>query len=269
MPAGEISPLGRRRFRHELRTLTYVTLDESNAGVVRNLTRDGITVQAIVPVEPRQQMRVRFELRYPRLRVDASGEIVWSNFSGMCGIRFRNLPARVARQIDEWIFGNLLENVPLASDRGIIFPASGNMTWHDPAPRDTATAVQGNKPSDSNNRLQVIDSNEQMVVAKEIDSGPQASLDWLSQPLSPRGLAWTVNALVVSAAWLLFVLIFLSVAGEAPKWPIVITLAAALIVSGLYWGFFRMFGGSSLGERLARLAGATEKEADDARDRFR
>ena len=101
-------PLGRTRHRHELRILSYVTLDQANGGIIRNLTHDGIGVQAVAAIRPRQQVRVRFELRYPRLRVETRGEVVWSTFSGQCGIRFLDLSPRTARQIDEWIFGDLL-----------------------------------------------------------------------------------------------------------------------------------------------------------------
>src|SRR5450631_930394 len=92
MKAG-LSPArqARAKHRHELRTLTYVTLDQANGGVVRNMSHEGIGVQAVAAVRPRQQVRVRFELRYPRLRVEARGEVAWSTFSGECGIRFLDL----------------------------------------------------------------------------------------------------------------------------------------------------------------------------------
>ena len=115
----------RAQHRHELRTLTYVTLDQANGGVVRNLTHDGIGMQVVAAVRPRQQLRVRFELRYPRLRVETRGEVMWATFSGQCGIRFLDLTPRMTRQINEWIFGNLLEGVMLHSDRdGSIFGES-------------------------------------------------------------------------------------------------------------------------------------------------
>jgi len=71
MEAG-LSPArqARAKHRHELRTLTYVTLDQANGGIVRNLNHEGIAVQAVAAVRPRQQLRVRFELRYPRVRVE-------------------------------------------------------------------------------------------------------------------------------------------------------------------------------------------------------
>src|SRR5205823_11985580 len=76
-------------------------------------------------------------------------------------------------------------------------------------------------------------------------------LDWLSRPLSGRGLAWTVNVLAVLAAILLFAFVFLSVIGEPPKWPVATAIGAAALMGTLYWGFFKVFGGGSLGARLA------------------
>jgi hypothetical protein len=67
-------------------------------------------------------------------------------------------------------------------------------------------------------------------------------------------------------------LIFLSIAHELPQWPLTagaIAAAAAFIASG-YWSLFAIFGGPSLG---ARLAGATRElessEEGDDTDRFR
>jgi hypothetical protein len=76
-----------------------------------------------------------------------------------------------------------------------------------------------------------------------------------------------VNTLVVVAAVLLFTLVFLAVTRELPKWPITMTLGAAVFVAGLYWGFARFLGGATLGVRLARLAGAESEEETEARFR--
>src|ERR1700758_640547 len=129
MQAGPSPRRGRARHRHDLRTLTYVTLDQGNGGIVRNLSHDGIAVQAVAAVRPRQQLRVRFELKYPRLRGETRGEVVWSTFSGQCGIRFLDLPPRVARLIDEWIFGDLLEGLSVPWEHAgsmLIGPGNGN-----------------------------------------------------------------------------------------------------------------------------------------------
>src|SRR5580700_1972854 len=99
----------RAHYRHELRTLTYVTLDDANGGIIRNLNHEGVAVQAVGSLREQQRVRLRFELRFPRLRVDTYGQVSWAGSSGQCGVRFLNLPAQTARQIDQWIFSNLLD----------------------------------------------------------------------------------------------------------------------------------------------------------------
>lgn len=248
----------RAQHRHELRTLTYVTIDQANGGIVRNLSHDGMGAQVVAAVRPRQQLRVRFELRYPRVRVETRGEVVWSKFSGQCGIRFLDISPQMARQINQWIFGSLLEGAALHA------PAATN-----------ASAMEGGLllSHAARNVIQLPLRVEPVVSARSIHAAEAGSadtlnLDWLSQPLSGRSLAWTINTLAIFASLLLFALVFLSVTREAPRWPVAMAAGGAVVVAGLYWGFFRIFGGSSLGARLARLAGS-DSESEEADERFR
>jgi len=87
-----------------------------------------------------------------------------------------------------------------------------------------------------------------------------SELEWLFQPLTGSRLIWTINGLVIMAALLLFVLVFLTVTREAPRWPLAMVCGAAIIVAALYWGFFQVFGGESPGARLARLVGCDAEE---------
>ncbi|MGO9084374.1 MAG: PilZ domain-containing protein [Candidatus Sulfotelmatobacter sp.] len=277
----ELSPArsARARYRHELRTLTYVTLDQSNGGIVRNLTHDGIAVQAVVAVRPGQQLRVRFELPQ-RFRVEADGEVMWADSVGKCGIRFLDLPAKIARRLDEWIFADLLGNVNLLSHQaGALLSASSNGTRLVTTPQAADEAEDdGLIVSPSPVKVIELPSRPDAVatprIADDAEPSPAESgdLDWLSQPLSRRSIAWLVNTLTVVAALLLFVLVFLSVTREVPKWPAAMAAGATVAVAVLYWGFFKLFGGSSPGARLARLAGydpeeEEEEEPDSARFR--
>jgi len=252
----------RAKHRHELRTLTYVTLDQANGGIVRNLSHEGIGVQAVAAPPPRQQVRVRFELRDPRLRVEARGEVTWSTLSGQCGIRFLDLSPRMTRQINEWILGDLLEGASLHADRaGTMFAVH-------------ATAEEQDGLMVSAAPLKVIELPvrvDPVQPAPPRDSAavpPPAQLDWLSQPLSGRSLAWTINTLVVVAAVLLFGLVFLAVTREPPSRPFAMVGVGAAMVAALYWGFMQIFGGSSPGARLARLVGC-DLEEEEADARFR
>lgn len=243
----------RSQHRHELRTLTYVTIDQANGGVVRNLTRDGFGAQVVAAVRPKQQLRVRFELRYPRLRVETRAEVVWATFSGQCGIRFLDLAPGNRRQIQEWIFGDLLEAASVHAGEMFAEPAREL--------KEDGLMVSASP-------LKVIELPLRETAPPTTTPGNAFELDWLSQPLSARGLVWTVNTLTVFAGLLLFVLVFLAVNREAPPWPLAMTAAAAFSVAAMYWGFFRVFGGGNLGERLARMA-CPEQDAQDDGARFR
>jgi PilZ domain len=298
----------RLRHRHGVRTLSYVTLDQGNGGILLNLTRQGVAVQTVASVRIGQQVQVRFDLLAPRVRVNARGEVVWATSSGRCGIWFLDLSPQTARQLDEWTFAKLLEGssplthpaestfagrpnqpaVRLAENRireaGTISEHEDeheNLGEHDnddlPNPVDTSVEnliVSAGRvktielPTTDEARLTSI-SQAAPATFQKPDTQLEGQLDWLSQPLSGRSLAWTVNALVVAAGWLLSVLVFLSVLREIPKWPVTMVLGAAIVVAGLYWGFFRMFAGASLGAKLAQLTATARAQDEPLQDRFR
>jgi PilZ domain len=303
----------RSQYRHELRTLIYACVEQANGGIVRNISHQGIGLQVVAAVRPQQQLRVRFELCRPRLRVETRGEVTWATPSGQCGVRFLELSPKTARQINEWIFGNLLEGVfPHSEREGSIFfgtALAGAAVGGSAIPRTasagaalarTAMARTPFAPSPfaespgALSEAEVYEDDGLMVSAApvhvievparpdpvvsvfagNVDSFPQklpsGDLGWLSQPLSDRGLIWTINTLVVVAAVLLFALVFLSITGEPPPWPFATASAAAILVAALYWGFFRLLGGASPGARLARMAGWGRTQDEDGNGaRFR
>jgi len=257
--------------------LTYVTLDQANGGIVRNLNGQGVGVQAVAAPRPEQQVRLRFELRNPRVRIETRGEVMWSTSSGQCGIRFMDLPSAVTRQINEWLFADLLAGASLHSQKaGPIFlepeldPELRNARLSSGAVEDDGLLIS---PASVKTIALPAQRDPVAVLMEEAawKVGEQPSpWDWLSQPLSERTLAWAINTLVVLAGSLLFTLVFLAVTHEAPPWPLLTVAIGACIVGAMYWAFFRIFGGSSLGARLARLAAGDEENDEEERDaRFR
>jgi hypothetical protein len=244
----------RTKHRHELRALTYVTLDQANGGIVRNLTREGLAVQAVAAVHPMQEVRVRFELRYPKLRVEARGQVMWATVSGQCGIRFIDLPPTLSRDIQQWIFGDLLEAAALHSN-GAMFALPG---LPEAAPIEEDGLLTSATPVKVIGLPRLPDQVENSALQDIVGEETPAALEWLLQPLSASGLAWAVNALAMAAGILLFAVIFLSVTHETPSWSVLTTLA--LLVPVLYWGFFHIFGGCSLGTRLARLTDCDDEQ---------
>src|SRR5712692_512225 len=258
----------RAHHRHGLRTLTYVVLDEANGGIIRNLSHEGVAIQAVAALRLHQVVRLRFELRFPRLRVQARGEVLWSNSSGQCGVRFLDLPPRMIRQINEWIFGSLLESIPLHALSMFSDPAAstGSAEANDglivsPRPQkviqlEPPVLPEFNPP------------NEAQAATEELTAELSQDGEWLSRPLSTRTVAALVDGLVVVASVLLFSLVFLSVAHELPKWPLNLGAAVGttVFVAALYWGFFRAFAGTTVGARLARLASNDEEEEKEEAD---
>jgi len=257
----------RAQHRHELRTLTYLTLEQANGGIVRNLNQDGLGAQMVAAVPPRQHVRIRFELRHPRLRVETRGEVVWSTFSGQCGIRFLDLPAEIRRHINEWIFADLLEGISLHAERtGAMFgPPTPDTTdpegveppvFNGNVEEDDGLLISGPAPK-------VISLPVRLQTVERVGNPvPEmiGNLDWLSQPLSPRALGWSADVLIVTAALLMSALVFLSITGDVPASPWVVVVCGVVLVALLYWGFFWVFGGKSFGTRLAGMASQTTNQ---------
>jgi len=270
----------RTHYRHELRTLTYVTLDEANGGIVRNLSHEGVAVQAVAPLRQEQRVRLRFELRFPRLRVDASGQVSWARPSGQCGIRFVDLPAPTRLQIDEWIFSNLLDAVardaahprPIFGGSVVSILRAENVPQQEDGLTLSAAPHAAIRLEPSFGEQDNAAPNHREEAPPELVDGQNEELNWLSRPLSGRYLAWLVDGLVVTAALLLFALIFLSITHELPPWPLAVggASAAAVLVAATYRTMFAVFGGLSLGDRLARAASSLEEEEEnESGDRFR
>lgn len=285
-PVPSLARQTRAHYRHELHTLTYVTIDQANGGIIRNLNDEGVAVQAVAPLRPEQRVRLRFELRFPRLRVDAYGHVSWANRSGQCGIRFVDMPAEIRHQINQWIFSNLLEGA--ARDGG---PARSllagsvvsilreknvreeNVVRDYPWPESDGLSVSGAPRAAI--CLEPVLTQPNRVPEMEDESpadDPESESAWLSRPLSGRSLAWLVDGLVVTAALLIFALIFLSITHELPPWPMTVgaATAAAIFIVAAYRTMFIVFGRSSPGVSLAQSVSLENEEKDaEGNGRFR
>ena len=279
----------RTHYRHELRAITYVNIDDDNGGIIRNLNHEGVAVQAVAPLRAHQRVCLSFELRFPRLRVETGGQVSWASSSGQCGIRFVDLPVRTRHQINQWIFSNLLEVTArdVAQPRSIFGASVVSITRQEDAPQENARDGNFSEETDGLTvstaphppiRLEPDFARRGDVSAppqhRETDPAddPHGHLSWLSRPLSGRTLAWLVDSLVVIAALLLFALIFLSITHELPPWPLTLgtASAAAVFVAAAYWAVFAVCGGASLGARLTQSAARLEEdEKSEGAGRFR
>jgi hypothetical protein len=250
----------RRYYRHQLQTLAYLNLDQSNGGIIRNLGDSGIAIQAVAPVRADQQVFLRFDLANPRVRVEGTGRVAWADPMGQAGIEFLSLSQRSRRGLKEWVFIQLLSSAQAAADMHFLCSGDTDGLLFSAAPRP-AIRVEGTGLA--------------FLEAGEKKQRPQSlHLAWFPLAVSAGVLSHLVDALIVLSAVLLFAVIGMSMIGAVPVWPV--TLILGLAVSGLFATLYRfMFlfwigatPGSYLARRASNAMSGFNAEADE-RPRFR
>jgi len=253
-----------RPYRQKIRTLSHITLDAANGAVLRDVNEFGIAMQTAAPLSPGQQVRLRFELAAPRVRVETTGRVAWTDSWGQAGVQFLDLPERSERLLKEWIFIQILSAVYLF------------------APCESA-AVEGNRAEGATELLfstsprpaiQLEAQLARAVVAQNAQARPRVRLLWCPVPISLRALTQLLDGLILLCAVLLFAVMALAITNVLPTWPVAILLAIAVaaVFAGLYWFLFAFWFRKTPGEHLARLAYFESRNgSDDEEDvaRFR
>jgi len=106
IPSGEPieTPDRRQKTRHAPNSLSYVHLDESNGGILINLSEDGLAVHAAMSVMEDELPRVRLQVPRSAKWLETTARVVWSSDSRrMVGIEFLDLQEETRKQIREWI----------------------------------------------------------------------------------------------------------------------------------------------------------------------
>jgi len=265
-PASRAAAMGpaprrrRRHYRHQIRCLAYLNLDQSNGGIIRNLGEAGITVQAVAPLSADQQVFLRFDLANPRVRVEGTGRVAWADPVGQAGIEFLALSQRSRRGLKEWIFIQLLTTAQTTADSNFVYTG------------DAAELLFS-----STSRPAIRLATEVVSVSLAGDKGRPSrclQLPWFPFAVSAQALSRLVDGLILLSAVLLFAVICMAMIGAVPAWPI--TLILGFGVSGvfaiLYRFLFLFWIGGTPGTYLARLTSnalnGINLEADE-RPRFR
>lgn len=250
----------RRHYRHQIQTLAYLNLDQSNGGIIHNLGDSGIAVQSVAPLSANQQVFLRFELSHPKVRVEGTGRVAWADPMGQAGIEFLTLAQRSRRGLKEWIFVQLLNTAQATTESNFVYGGDTAELLFSATPRP-AICIATDVSDVSSTRW--IDQNT-----------PSLHLPWLPFAISAQALARLVDGLIVLSAVLLFAVICMAMIGVVPAWPITLILAigAGAVFAILYRFLFRFWIGDTPGAYLAGLSSdalnGVNLEADD-RPRFR
>ena len=239
-------PQNRRRgHRQKISTLAYVRLDAGNGGVLRDVSESGIAMQTLSPVMQGQRIQVRIDLPNPRLHLEASGRVVWSDSQGQAGVEFGELSRRHVRLLNEWLFTQVLADAQrLSGDGELLFSTAAR----DPIrlPPKPVLVPRAQKPR----ALRIL---------------------WFS--LSAQKVSRVVDGLVLLCAVLLFSLMSLIMTDTLPSLPFaaLFLIAVLAIFAALYWMLFALWFGVTPGTRLAQLAGLdlAHKNASEAAETMR
>ena len=250
----------RRDYRIKLQTLSYVNIDHANGGVIRDLTANGMAVQAVSPLRAEQAVHVRFDLLGPRLRIEVPGRVTWADSEGRAGIEFLNLPRRSARLLKDWLLTLLLAGAQHAQRSGAMFQ------------RDSSEAASSLLYSATPRPAIPLRPNEIKLQNAVFPPEPELlQLPWLPVPIASAIFSRSVDGLILTSAVLLFLLVSLAMTQHLPEWPIAIplVLASAALFAATYWMLFTFWMGTTPGVHLAQLAGARNHREEEERPRFR
>jgi Tfp pilus assembly protein PilZ len=259
-----LTPVGRRRhYRHQIQSLAYVNLDQSNGGIIRNLGDSGMAIQAVAPLRINQQVFLRFDLANPRVRVEATGRVAWADPVGEAGVEFQNLTQRSGRLLKEWIFVQLMASAQqCAGDSTFLYRGSG---------REAAELLfsPGSRPA-----IKLEPKANPARLSEACGQPRLLHLPWFPFPISAPALSLLVDGLILLSSVLLFALICMAMVRNVPAWPLALTMGVAVtaVFAMLYRFLFLFWMGSTPGDWLANLSGdafdGIEIPADD-RPRFR
>jgi PilZ domain len=261
--ASGLIPVGRRcHYRHQVQSLAYVNVDQNNGGIIRNLGDAGVAIQAVAPLHINQQVLLRFDLANPRVRLEATGRVVWCDPAGQAGVEFLSLPRRSERLLKEWIFVQLMALAQHNTrNSALLYGQSGQ----EPA---ELVFSSGARPAIR------LEAKATATRPSEADEPRVLHFPWLPLAISAPALALLVDGLILLSAVLLFAVICVAMVGVVPAWRVALVMAVgvAVVFAGLYRFLFLFWIGGTPGDWLAGLSGeaygGNEIPAED-RPRFR
>jgi TonB family protein len=98
------------------RRLVTVNLDNTDAGLMVDISEAGMAVQALARIKQGATTSLQFELPDTATRIEAKGTVAWvDTTSGRAGIRFQNLDEAAAASLKQWLDSQPLQKAPAGS----------------------------------------------------------------------------------------------------------------------------------------------------------
>lgn len=237
-----------RCHRQELRSLVYVSVSQTNGGILRNVSESGVAIQMLAAPKVGQAISLRFELLNPRARLETSGRVVWIDQLGLAGVQFRELPQSSRRGLKEWIFTQLLASAERDCSSamfscGAVADLPEGICFSSESRPAIRIAQRRSRASDSIRSLTL-------------------NFSWWPFDIAAQSFANGIDVLILTCAVLLFTLTSLFTMRALPPWPLALALVAGASAAFLaaYWLLFSFWCGITPGQHLAKLASASESQ---------
>jgi hypothetical protein len=252
LPAPVRGAKRRRQYRQPIKNLAYVNLQPANGAILRNVSQNGIAIQAVAPVQPGQLLQLRFELLNPRVRVEVGARVVWCDRMGQAGLEFLQLPPRMGNALKDWILTQILTAADHSFGAHSMFGQTTSAAL-DAAPLADFTTVP-------------LDDSSELIATLD--------LPWFPFQVSPRTLSLVIDCLILFCAVLVFEVISLALTKVFPVGWAGAGLIVLTVISfcGVYWYLFEKVSGATPGKVLVDSASADHQnatKAEDDRPRFR
>jgi len=254
-----------RHCRHKIRSLAYVNINQSNGGIIRDLSEIGVALQAVAPLHSGDPVQLRLELHNPRVQIETTGSVRWANNSGQAGVQFHGLSQHARQLLKDWLFIQLLAAGQPIYGKDSIFAT--------PGPAETAPELMISGSPRPPIRIATPPASAAQLFGQVETAAMEFS--WLTAFFSARALAGIIDGLLLLTAVLLFAGISLAIVRSFPRWPVSALLGITVTCSfaALYWTLFVGRLGATPGIRLAHAATCNQEDGLNAepepRTRFR
>ena len=104
----------RRHVRQKVHSPAYASFDGIGGGMVLDLTEvvniseSGMAIQANSSLTPNRTLNLVLDLSETKSYVNATGMVVWTDKTGVAGIRFSKMADTPRRHLKEWLFYNAM-----------------------------------------------------------------------------------------------------------------------------------------------------------------
>ena len=89
--------------RHKVHGPVFASFDGVTGGMILDLSEQGLSMQAVIPVEVNRRLRFSLDLPDSDAPLETTGYIAWADALGRAGVRFSDLPEDARLRLDQWL----------------------------------------------------------------------------------------------------------------------------------------------------------------------